>query len=1191
MDPIRFAIQNPVKVAVGVILVVLFGIIALETIPIQLTPNVDQPVITIKTSWVGRSPEQVEKDIVEEQEDKLKGISGLKTMTATASEGEANIELEFNIGTDMTRALQEVSDSLREVPSYPEDVDEPVITAADSAQENAIAWIILDSTDPEYDIQGFFDTADKRIKPILERVDGVGEINVLGGREREVHIEFDPERLAQRGLTIPEMAQSLRSQNVDVSAGGLNSGRRDVRITTVGQYDELDQIRTTVVAYDDAGGPIRVSDVAKVDLTLAERRTFVRSRGEGALAIQVIRESGSNVISTMAGLRERIDVINNDMLPGMGPGLKLRQVYDESVYIEESISLVQNNLVIGGALAIVALLLFLAAPSQPVRVLTIAVVALACAILWMALPAGWWSWVVLAVLAVVLAAAFIVSRPTAIIALAIPISVVGTFVVMAALGRNLNVVSLAGLAFAVGMVVDAAIVVLENIDRHLAMGKGPRKAAFDASTEVWGAILASTLTTLAVFLPVIFIQEEAGQLFRDIAIAICAAVSLSLIVSVTVIPSAAAGFLRPRKRADGMTPAASAGAAGVNPSASSPPLDDDHRFEVHSAESARGPMKMFRHGVEGFANLIYWLTARDPARLALRIGIVAAFTLISLVGSWLLMPPTSYLPSGNRNLVFGIMLNPSGYSVAQNERLARDMERVLRPYWEAESEADLATLPPLERPMMIGGGTVEGVSPIENNFIVSFGNRMFGGATSSDPSNVKPLGDLMTAAFFEPAGTIGFAQQASIFGRGLGGTNAIAVDISSDDLAQLSGTADALLGRFRNEFGFPSVRPEPQNFNDPSPEQEIRVDRVRASAVGATTEAVGMAVRAMVDGLNLGDFRLGGESIDLLLIRDPADAVSLETLLQTPLVVPDRTTGMSQIIPLAAITTVDAADSPQEIRRKEQLRSITLTVTPEGMALETAIDRINEIIEESRHVGAIPPGVEVRLSGTADKLTQVRGALLGTYSGFNMDSLLSIGFSSLFIALLVTYLLMAALFESFLYPAVILFSVPLATVGGFGGLAIMHYARPEQQLDVLTMLGFIILIGIVVNNAILIVHQSLNFMRGEGETDASDIPYEPMLPREAIRESVRTRIRPIMMTTLTSVAGMLPLVLMPGSGSELYGGLGSVVVGGLVVSTLFTLIIVPLLFSLVLDGKRALYGWLEWELEEANGAVAQPQAA
>ena len=1176
MDPIRFAIQNPVKVAVGVILIVLFGLIALETIPIQLTPNVDQPVVTIETDWVGRSPEQVEKDIVEEQEDKLKGISGLKTMTATSREGQASIQLEFNIGTDMTRALQEVSDSLREVPSYPDDVDEPVITAADSAQENAIAWIILDSTDPEFDIQGFYDTADKRIKPILERVEGVGEINIFGGREREVHVEFDPVRLAQRDITAGQLVEALRRENVDVSAGGLNEGRRDVRVTTVGQYDDLDQVRQTVVAYDDAGGPIRVGDVAEVALTLQERRGFVRSRGEVALAVQVIRETGSNVISTMADLRERIDFINAELLPSLGPGLKLRQVYDESVYIEESIALVQNNLVIGGVLAVVALLLFLAAPSKPVRVLSLAVISMGCAVAWLALPGGWWSWVILAVLAVAVGAAFIVSRPTAIIALAIPISVVGTFVVMAGLGRNLNVVSLAGLAFAVGMVVDAAIVVLENIDRHLAMGKRPRKAAYDAATEVWGAILASTLTTLAVFLPVIFIQEEAGQLFRDIAIAICAAVTLSLIVSVTVIPAASAGFLRARKRADDQQ-----GEKNESDHA-------DARFAVHHEEEARGPMRLFRRGVEGFASLIYWLTARTPSRVALRIGIVAAFTLIALVGSWLLMPPTSYLPSGNRNLVFGIVLNPSGYSVAQNEALARDMERVLRPYWEAESQEDVDTLPPLTTPMMMGGQPIEGLSGIENNFLVTFGSRMFGGATSADPDNVAPLGDLMTRAFFEPAGTMGFAQQASIFGRGLGGTNAIDVDVSSDDLDQLAAASAALLGRFRGEFGHPNARPEPSNFDDPAPEREIRIVPELASAVGVTTQAVGVAVRAMVDGVTIGDYRLGGDSIDLVLIRDPSTQISLDELLQTPIVVPDRVTGESKIIPLGAVARVQPADSPQEIRRIEQLRSITLTVTPEGMALETGIDRINEIIADARDAGQIPDGVEVRLSGTADKLTQVRSALLGHWSGWNMDSFFSIGFSSLFIALLVTYLLMAALFESFLYPAVILFSVPLATVGGFGGLAIMHSVRPSQQLDVLTMLGFIILIGIVVNNAILIVHQSLNFMRGEGETDASDNPYEPMAPREAIRESVRTRIRPIFMTTLTSVAGMLPLVLMPGSGSELYGGLGSVVVGGLVVSTLFTLIVVPLLFSLVLDAKRALYQTLEWELEEARATTPQP---
>jgi HAE1 family hydrophobic/amphiphilic exporter-1 len=318
----------------------------------------------------------------------------------------------------------------------------------------------------------------------------------------------------------------------------------------------------------------------------------------------------------------------------------------------------------------------------------------------------------------------------------------------------------------------------------------------------------------------------------------------------------------------------------------------------------------------------------------------------------------------------------------------------------------------------------------------------------------------------------------------------------------------------------------------------------------------------------VGEYRLAGEKIDIVARQERDDNYLPEHLPQTPLAYRTRNNQVGTV-PLSSVVRVTPGEAPQEIRRIEEQRAVTLLVTPpDEVPLEVADQTIRDLEKQLREQGQIPPTVQINLAGSADKLSQVREALLGkTYPSFGA-TFASLFMSRMFLALLVTYLLMAALFESFTYPLVIMFSVPLATVGGFMGLAIVHAIVPTQQLDVLTMLGFVILIGVVVNNAILIVHQALNFMRGTGEVEGKEV--EKMPPREAIRESVRTRTRPIFMTTLTSVCGMLPLVLMPGSGSELYRGLGSVVVGGLVVATLFTLIVVPLLFSLVLDLRQAI---------------------
>ncbi|MGB0766589.1 MAG: efflux RND transporter permease subunit, partial [Phycisphaeraceae bacterium] len=515
MDPIRFAIDNPVKVAVGVILLMLFGVLAVVSIPVQLTPNVDPTIITVSTEWEGKSPEEVEREIIEEQEDVLKNISGLVKMTATATQGQSEIELEFTVGKDLQSARVEVSDALREVPEYPDDAEEPVITDGEAGPGSPIAWLLLTSDLPGFDVQTLGDLAEDRIKPMLERAEGVSEARVYGGREREVHIKFDPEKVAQRAITITQLGDALRQENLNVSAGNLREGRYDPRIRVMGQYDNLDAIRETIVAYD-SGGPIRISDIAEVELTFSKRRSFVRSRGELAIAMPVYREPGSNVMAVMGELKKAIDRINgtdeaDGMLDAVGaslvlergldrdPELNLRQVYDETGYIEDALALVQSNLVIGGVLAIIALLLFLELGRRPLMVVCAAPVLLVLMLGVLLLPrdqAPWWASVGLLILAGI--AVLYIARPTLIIALAIPISVIGTFVVMYLAGRNLNVISLAGLAFAVGMVVDNAIVVLENIYRLRQAGYPAHRAAYEGARQVWGAILVSALTTVLV---------------------------------------------------------------------------------------------------------------------------------------------------------------------------------------------------------------------------------------------------------------------------------------------------------------------------------------------------------------------------------------------------------------------------------------------------------------------------------------------------------------------------------------------------------------------------------------------------------------------------------------------------------------------------------------------------------------------
>lgn len=1184
MNIVGLSIRRPVGVTVGALLLVMFGLIGLTAIPIQLTPTVDYPIVTVETSWPGRSPEEIVDEITKEQEEQLKNISNLKTMRSTSSEGISTITLEFYLGSDITRALQEVSDALRQVPDYPDEVDEPTIKDASGAVESSIAWIIID-LDPEYneqfpdfDITTLFDPIDKEIRPMLERIDGVAEVNVYGGREREVRVLANNEKLAQRGLNIADLLDALRRENVNTSAGTIAEGKRDYRVRVVGQFESEEDVLSSVVAIRE-GRPVYVRDVATVEIGHTKLRGFVRSFGHPSIAIPVIRQTNANVIDIMEDLRVELDTVRSDVLPNIGgdagPHLRMRQVYDETVYIDSSIKLVTQNLWIGGGIAAIVLLVFLRSFTT-----------------------------------------------TGIVALAIPISVIGTFLILLALGRTLNVISLAGIAFAVGMVVDNAIVVLENIYRRYQGGLSPMKAAYEGGREVWGAVLASTLTTAAVFVPVLTIQEEAGQLFRDISIAIVGSVLISLVVSMTVIPAACSRWLKPhnkerqksgfRKQIDGLF--------GLN------------AFFAGFTNLMASFMRGIQRGVLGWT---------------LRPAIIVVMTAASLIAAYTVVPPMDYLPAGNQNLVFGGMLIPPGLSVDEKVDFAERIEARVLPYMTGNSE--LADLDPISSGQGESGFSYDPVL-MENFFIGAFGDGMFVGGTSTDPQVVVPIGQLLTNSMNQLPDTYGGASQSSIFGRGFGGGNTVNIEISGPDLDRVVAAAQAVfMNAVSNEsYGYGRVQANPSNYNLKQPEIQVQLTR-EARELGLRPRDVGVAVRSLFDGAFVDDYILAGEAVDMVVLPAGGQLDYLEQMATIPVATPRGPT-----VPLDTLVEVKRSLAPQSIQRIEELSAVSIDITPPpGVAVQDVMDLIeNEFVAPVREAGMIDRTMRVKLEGTAAKLDEVQAALFGTATetadtgisrtgkyiaallgiigfvvaivGFiravttgraafgygGIGALLLLGCIGILLfgvasmpylmlarfiwSLAVTYLLMCALFESFVYPFVIMFSVPLAVVGGFIALRIVHVITdrnpivPTQQLDVLTMLGFVILIGVVVNNAILLVHQSLNFMRGR--TDEGEDPIEPMSPAEAISESVRTRVRPIFMSTMTSIGGMLPLVLMPGAGSEMYRGLGSVVVGGLLVSTVFTLLLVPLLLGLVIDMSRGLRELLGRGVEPAQSSAFASEA-
>ncbi len=1043
MNLIRVSIERPIAVVSAVFMVVLFGLVALETIPIQLAPDVNKPVITITTNWPGAAPAEIEREITNRQEEVLKGITGLSDITSRSEQTRSRITLEFEIGTNMDRALLLVANRLDRVNGYPEEADEPTLSTA-GAEDRPIAWFII-TRDPENKkpIHEYGDLVEDLVKERIERVPGIAQVNVYGGSEREVEITVEPELLARYGLTVTEVVNTLRRANSAVSAGDVDEGKRRYVVRTEAELNTVEAVKSVVLRSirDQSTGRlarVTVGDIAKVAFSYKEPVSAIRMLGRPAMAFNATRETGANVIETMEGVRVALAELNESVIPDAG--LKLRQVYDETVYINSSVDLVTQNIWVGGTLAAIILLLFLR------------------------------SW-----------------RATLVVSLAIPVSVIGSFVAMAALGRSLNVISLAGIAFAVGMVVDAAIVVLENIYRLREQGKPAHIAAYEGAKQVWGAVLVSALTTVMVFIPILIMQLEVGQLFRDIAVAISVSVMLSLLVSITVLPALASRLLvGGRSAADGRL----------------------HRIHVPGLDAFASA---FVRLIQGFVRTV----TRGHVTAIVVVSMVSA---IAVVGAWKFLPKLEYLPEGNRNLMFGIIIPPPGYNLKTMTEIAKGIEDATRPLWAEVSGPEAK---PEEPPK------------IDRFFFVAFRATTFIGAAAVEPQRASELKPVLSQPVYREPGTFGIISQLSLFARGIGGGRKIELDISGPELETILSVAQRATGKIAAVLPFNQgnqFRPQP-GLELGAPEVRVVPDRLKLADNGVTAQELGASIDAFNDGLRVAEITVGNKRLDLMLKGPRNQIAETQGIGALPVV-----TSQGMIVPASSVADVNLTAGPTEIRHRERARTVTLEIVPnQRIALEEAIELIQDKVVAPLREEGLPSGVKLKIAGTADKLTVTWKAMV----------------RDLLIAIIIVYLVMAVLFESFIYPLVILLSVPLAAAGGVAGLAVLN-TYVYQPLDMLTLLGFVILIGIVVNNAILLVHQTLYHLREDG-----------MEPRAAISEATRNRIRPIFMSTLTSVVGMLPLVVFPGAGSELYRGLGSVVVGGLSLSALLTLLIIPPMLTLI----------------------------
>jgi HAE1 family hydrophobic/amphiphilic exporter-1 len=1054
MNFIAYCVRHAVPVVVGVMLLMLFGVIAMFEIPRQLTPTVEVPVVGVTVTWPGAAPQEMESAIVERIEEQLNAVDGVREMTSSSQENSADIQLEFDWGTDRALSGVDVNNKLNLVRDLPKDADKPVIYFGER-MAHPIAFISLVGGEKTAgDLRQY---AQDVLQPYFKRISGVSRVDIYGGRESCVEVAFDPYKLASHHVTPMELGALLASENRNTPAGRINEEKSRWPVRTVGEFRTNEDIEAVVLRRPDMPD-VRLADLVKADIhAYKDAENYVRIDGQSGLVLAVQKKTGENVVNIIRDVYATVDKLNTDLLARQQ--MKLNVEYDEAAYVDQAINLLKENVWISAVLALLVLVFFLRS-----------------------------GWSILT------------------IGVSIPISFVATFISMWLMGRTLNVISLAGLAFAVGMLVDNAIVVLENIYRHREMGKNAVQAALDGAQEVWLAVLASTLTTVAVFLPVFFIKEEAGQLFRDISLAISISVTLSLIVSVTVVPAMAARVLRTARAAD----VAALGWGGWV-----------------------GKYLLFGWLGGGFkgaiVRLVRWTLATMPRRLAVAALIIGVFS--GAMVFFAVKTPTTYLPLGNQNFVLGYVIAEAGASVDHNLQVAKEIERRVR------------RLPQLRR-----------------FFIVTMPDVMFFGARAATGSEARGMTSAISAAmgnqpppmmparyrdawwktngqyYQKPiAGIQVMAEQVSLFQRrGFAGGQSVTVTIRGDDIDELYRIAGVMKPMLAQTEGIQFINP---SFKLGNWELRPVVDRKRAADAGMTATDVGYVVASLVNGVKVDDFRQeNGREIDLMLRADPRFREHIDRLGDIPVWTP-----VGRVVALGQVAPLEPAAGFNVIEHTEQQRSVGLDCYVQAnVPIGGVVDHIrNDVIKSLEENHTIPDTYVVELRGTARDLARMWGALKWSF----------------ILAMIITYLLMAALFESFSHPLVIILSVPLAVVGGYAMLFVamgwnLLLGQAPPLLDVVTMLGFIILIGIIVNNAILVVAQALNFMRNE---------KLPMV--EAVVASVESRIRPIFMSTLTTILGMLPLVFRPGPGSELYQGLGAVIVGGLLVSTIFTLILTPVLFT------------------------------
>ena len=1009
----RASLANPAAVAIVAAVVVLLGAISIFRIPAQLLPQIEKPVVTVGAGWPGASPREIESEITVPIEEVLQGTPNMTEMSGWSMPNFSWIQLEFALETDMTRALIDIISRLNRLRPLPGNANRPNVSMGEwgDANDQLIEYFVEQLEGTEADLIRNKRYLREVVRPEVAGLYGVSRVSMFdtsGNASDQLQIVVDPYKAAELGIDIARAADRI-GRSANISSGVVDVGRRSYTLRIEGRYD-VDDLENLILEWR-GGLPIKLGDIASVRYGPPKREGFIYHNGRSAARFSMSKTSEANVLEALDGVKRHMDELNETDFKDRN--LLAAYSFDPSVYIKRSINLLTGNLAAGILLAIGVLWLFLR------------------------------RW-----------------RATLIIALAIPVSLLTTFVVLTLAGRSLNVISLAGLAFATGMVLDAAIVVLENIVRLRERGEAAAEAADNGTSQVWSALLASTATTVAIFIPIMFLRDVEGQMFADLALTIAIGVTVSLLVAITILPTASRYWMH-------------------------------HLPPVHDENSLW----------DRLANRIIALTSTQPRR----IGWIAGLMTGSVLFTVLLWPESNYLPPVKRDTVDSFLFFPPGTNIETADReIAQLLIERLEPHLQGEKEP-----------------------AIRDYFLWSFPGGS-GGWLAINPARGTNLDDFQAVVQNEIVSGVpdmfGFTMRRSLFG-GFESSNSVEMRFAATDIDALKPVVALAMQSIPRHMPGSSAQPQPDPFAEAN-ELRFTPNDVRLAEVGWNRQDLTRVIMELGQGVWLGEYFTGRERVDIYLKTTRFETP--EEMAALPVATP-----AGGLVPLGDLASISIAPSPAFITRINRARVYSLVVNPpEGMSLEALVDELKTTIEpELRKL--MPADGTIQYAGSVQDLERAIGTL-GT------NFLTAIG-------LLV--LIMAGLFRSLKDAVLVIISIPLAAVGGVFAITLVNLVK-FQPLDLLGMIGFIILLGLVVNNAILLVAQTR-------AAEASGLDRT-----QAVQQALRYRLRPIFMSTLTSLFGMLPLLVVPGAGSEIYRGMAAAIVGGMSVSTLFTLLLLPSLLQL-----------------------------